>query len=164
MNFAGFGAGPHQRRKRRHPLTPWRQILFKRRARLLLRRTGLVGIIRPRYPNACSHSHRVDAGFAGVWYLVVVAKWYVFWAVGVRLSLAGLRQIVQPGYTAETILGLKGAASLFVVREMGFAKAMGSIGIASLFAALILATCCFAQPRWSRSRFQGQKRFSPRLS
>jgi hypothetical protein len=65
--------------------------------------------------------------------LVVVAKWYVFWAVGVRLSLAGLRQIFQPRYTAETILGLKGAESLFFVRELGFANVtMGSVGIASL--------------------------------
>jgi hypothetical protein len=67
--------------------------------------------------------------------LAIVAKWYVFWAVGVRLSLAGLRQITQPRYTAETILGLKGAESLFFVRELGFANAaMGSVGIASLFA------------------------------
>jgi hypothetical protein len=65
----------------------------------------------------------------------IIAKWYVFWAVGVRLSLAGLRQIIQPRYTAETILGLKGAESLFVVRELGFANAaMGSVGIASLAA------------------------------
>jgi hypothetical protein len=65
----------------------------------------------------------------------LVAKWYVFWAVGVRLSLAGLRQIIQPRYTAETILGLKGAESLFFVRELGFANAaMGSVGIKSLLA------------------------------
>src|SRR5665213_1823687 len=55
----------------------------------------------------------------GAWYLLIVAKWYVFWAVGVRLSLAGLRQIIQPRYTAETILGLKGAEALFFVRELG---------------------------------------------
>jgi hypothetical protein len=71
----------------------------------------------------------------GAAYLAVVAKWYVFWAVGVRLSLAGLRQIIQPRYTAETILGLKSAESLFFVRELGFANvAMGSVGIASLLA------------------------------
>ena len=71
----------------------------------------------------------------GAQYLVVVAKWYVFWAVGVRLSLAGLRQIIQPRYTAETILGLKGAESLFFVRELGFANVtMGSVAVASLFA------------------------------
>jgi hypothetical protein len=67
--------------------------------------------------------------------LAIVAKWYVFWAVGVRLSLAGLRQIFQPRYTAETILGLKGAESLFFVRELGFANvSVGSIGSVSLFA------------------------------
>jgi hypothetical protein len=26
----------------------------------------------------------------------IIAKWYVFWAVGVRLGVAGLRQIIQP--------------------------------------------------------------------
>jgi hypothetical protein len=73
--------------------------------------------------------------FAAASNLAIVAKWYVFWAVGVRLSLAGLRQIFQPRYTAETILGLKGAESLFFVRELGFANvSMGSIGLASLFA------------------------------
>jgi hypothetical protein len=67
--------------------------------------------------------------------LAIVAKWYVFWAVGVRLSLAGLRQIFQPRYTAETILGLKGSESLFFVRELGFANiSMGSIALISLFA------------------------------
>jgi hypothetical protein len=119
--------------------------------------------------------------------LAIVAKWYVFWAVGVRLSLAGLRQIIQPRYTAETILGLKGAESLFFVRELGFANwSIGIVGLASLaspswvtpaamlgaiyyglaginhcfhkgrnklqnlalvtdlFAAVVLATCCFA--------------------
>jgi hypothetical protein len=123
----------------------------------------------------------------GAAYLAVVAKWYVFWAVGARLSLAGLRQIIQPRYTAETILGMKGAEALFFVRELGFANlAMGSVGVASqasppwvtpaamlgaiyyglaginhcfhkdrnklenvalvsdLFAALVLAICCFA--------------------
>jgi hypothetical protein len=65
--------------------------------------------------------------------LAIVAKWYVFWAVGVRLSLAGLRQIFQPRYTAETILGFTGAESLFFVRELGFANiSMGSIGALSL--------------------------------
>jgi hypothetical protein len=32
----------------------------------------------------------------------LVGKWFVFWAaVGVRLGLAGLRQILQPSFTAE---------------------------------------------------------------
>ena len=71
----------------------------------------------------------------GASHLAIVAKWYVFWAFGVRLSLAGLRQAIQPRYTAETILGFKGTEALFFVRELGFANvAMGSVGVASLFA------------------------------
>ena len=67
--------------------------------------------------------------------LPIIAKWYVFWAVGVRLGSAGLRQIIQPRYTAETILGIKSADSLFLVRELGFANAaMGSAAIGSLWA------------------------------
>jgi hypothetical protein len=77
-----------------------------------------------------------DHGATAASNLFIVAKWYVFWAVGVRLSLAGLRQIFQPRYTAETILGLKGAESLFFVRELGFANvSMGSIAALSLIRA-----------------------------
>ena len=64
----------------------------------------------------------------------VVAKWYVFWAMGVRLLLAGLRQSLQPTYTAQTILGLTGTESLLLVREIGFGNiAMGSAAVISLF-------------------------------
>ncbi|HKS57152.1 MAG TPA: DUF6790 family protein [Steroidobacteraceae bacterium] len=64
----------------------------------------------------------------------LIGKWFVFWAVGCRLFLAGMRQIVQPGYTARVILGLEHAESQLVVRELGFANvAIGCIGIASLF-------------------------------
>jgi hypothetical protein len=63
-----------------------------------------------------------------------IARWYVFWAMGVRLFLAGSRQVLQPTYTAHTILGLQGAESLILVRELGFANlAMGSAAIVSLF-------------------------------
>jgi hypothetical protein len=73
---------------------------------------------------------------------VVAGKWFVFWAVGVRLFLAGLRQIIQPRYTAESILGIKDAGATLVVRELGFANtAIGSIGMASiLFPAWVLPT------------------------
>jgi hypothetical protein len=65
---------------------------------------------------------------------LLVCKWYVFWAVGLRLLLAGLRQVVQPLYTARQILGLKTEESLFLVRELGFANiAIGTTAIISLF-------------------------------
>jgi hypothetical protein len=87
----------------------------------------------------------------GAAYLALVAKWYVFWAVGARLSLAGLRQIIQPRYTAETILGLKGAESLFFVRELGFANvSMGSVGVVSLAApSWLTPAATYSPPRCS---------------
>jgi hypothetical protein len=64
----------------------------------------------------------------------LICKWFTFWSVGCRLILAGTRQVVQPKYTANVILGLQGNESLFMVRELGFANlAIGSIGVASLF-------------------------------
>ena len=61
---------------------------------------------------------------------------HVFWAVGVRLFIAGLRQIVQPRYTAETILGVKDPDATLIVRELGFANtAIGSAGLGSIYLA-----------------------------
>jgi hypothetical protein len=65
--------------------------------------------------------------------LILVGKWFAFWCVGIRLLLAGLRQIIQPRYTAQEILSLKSAESLILVRELGFANvAMGLVGAGSL--------------------------------
>lgn len=65
----------------------------------------------------------------------VIGKWFVFWAIGVRLFTAGLRQIIKPGLTAEGILGIKDKASWQLVRELGFANtAIGLAGIISLWA------------------------------
>ncbi len=56
----------------------------------------------------------------------------MFWAVGVRLLLAGLRQVVQPQYTAKTILGIE-EWRIFAIREIGFANAaIGAVGIMSI--------------------------------
>jgi hypothetical protein len=67
--------------------------------------------------------------------LAFIAKWYVFWAVGVRLSLAGLRQVLQPRFTAQAILGINNPNALFLVRELGIANvAMGCAGLGTLFA------------------------------
>jgi hypothetical protein len=65
--------------------------------------------------------------------LALLAKWYTFWAVGVRLFLAGVRQVIQPQYTASVILGIKEQASLLLVRELGFGNlAIGLIGLLSI--------------------------------
>ena len=65
--------------------------------------------------------------------VLLTGKWFVFWAVGVRLFTAGLRQAVNPQFTAEKILGIKGSESLIVVQELGFANlSMGILGLLSI--------------------------------
>ena len=65
--------------------------------------------------------------------LLLVGKWYVFWGVGVRLASAGIRQSLNPRYTAETLLGLKTSEPWFVVRELGFANiAIGVVALGSI--------------------------------
>jgi hypothetical protein len=77
---------------------------------------------------------QVLLGGPGMLTAALVAKWFVFWMVGVRLLLAGVRQIVQPRYTAEHILGVKDPHATLIVRELGIANtAIGSVAMASLF-------------------------------
>ena len=70
----------------------------------------------------------------GAGLLLLAGKWFAFWAGGVRLLIAGLRQMLQPRYTAEVIFGLQDRAPWAIVRELGFANsALGVIGITSLW-------------------------------
>jgi hypothetical protein len=65
--------------------------------------------------------------------MLLVGKWFVFWAGGVRLFVAGLRQIIQPRFTSEHIFGIAGDDPLPFVRELGMANiAMGTVGLLSL--------------------------------
>lgn len=65
--------------------------------------------------------------------LDLIGRWFVFWAAGVRLGLAGLRQILQPAYTAHSILRLEGDSALVLVRELGLANlATAVVSLASL--------------------------------
>ncbi|MEJ8848466.1 DUF6790 family protein [Variovorax rhizosphaerae] len=61
-------------------------------------------------------------------------RWFAFWMVGARLGSAGLRQMLNPAFTARNILGIEGDDALLLVRELGFANtAFGTIGILSLW-------------------------------
>lgn len=61
-------------------------------------------------------------------------KWFIFSAVGLRLLLAGIRQTVNPGFTAKEIFHIDNPESLSIVRELGFANfCFGLVGIISLF-------------------------------
>ncbi|MGB7494039.1 MAG: hypothetical protein WBW05_06510 [Candidatus Acidiferrum sp.] len=44
--------------------------------------------------------------------MVLVGNWFVFWAAGIRLSSAGLRQFLQPQFTAEQIFGIRSSDAL----------------------------------------------------
>jgi hypothetical protein len=50
----------------------------------------------------------------------LVFRWFVFWGVGVRLLLAGVRQVIQPSFTAREIFHLASADAEVIVRELGF--------------------------------------------
>ena|SRR5450432_1619461 len=61
-------------------------------------------------------------------------KWFIFWAVGLRLFIAGLRQVINPAFTAKDIFHIDNKESWVIVRELGFANiCFGLIGILSLF-------------------------------
>ena len=65
---------------------------------------------------------------------LLMGKWFVFWPVGVRLFIAGLRQATKPAFTAREIFHLKSDDSFPVIKELGFANmSMGGVAILSLF-------------------------------
>ena len=68
----------------------------------------------------------------------LVLKWFAFWSVGLRLFLAGVRQIARPEFTAMMILGQKSADAVdFIDRtfraDAGFttAKPAGALELGS---------------------------------
>lgn len=70
----------------------------------------------------------------GVGLMEAVGKWFVFWAVGVRLFLAGLRQATNPLFTLKEIFYIQEPEGQVIVRELGFANVcFGLLGIIALF-------------------------------
>jgi hypothetical protein len=64
---------------------------------------------------------------------MLIGKWFIFWAVGIRLFTAGIRQSSNPEFTATRIFHMKSAESFVVIRELGFANiALGVMGILSV--------------------------------
>jgi len=72
-------------------------------------------------------------GTGQIHWLLLAGKWFVFWTVGVRLLMAGLRQAIGPAFTAD-MLSIKEPASYIVIQELGFANlALGSLGLLAIF-------------------------------
>lgn len=65
---------------------------------------------------------------------LLFGKWFIFYAVGFRLLIAGVRQAINPAFTAAHIFRIKSTEAYPVVRELGYANfCFGLIGIISLF-------------------------------
>jgi hypothetical protein len=65
--------------------------------------------------------------------IFAVGKWFVFWAVGVRLLLAGCSQAFRPAFTASEILGIEDPGAEKVVSELGYANlSIGLVGALSV--------------------------------
>ena len=77
----------------------------------------------------------IEHAVNGMGMLELVGKWFVFWPVGVRLLLAGMRQIFTPAFTAKTIFKIEDPSVFHIVQELGFGNtAIGLLGILTLFA------------------------------
>ena len=64
----------------------------------------------------------------------LIGKWFVFWAIGVRLFIAGVRQIIKPAFTAKEIFNISSEESFVIVKELGYSNfCMGLMGIFSVF-------------------------------
>jgi len=75
----------------------------------------------------------LDHGHSSASLLWLIGKWFVFWSVGARLSLAGIRQYLQPAFTSRDIMGIESPEAYVLVRELGGANlATGLLGLASL--------------------------------
>jgi hypothetical protein len=74
--------------------------------------------------------HGVHPGSSAV---ELVGRWFVFWGVGVRLVLAGMRQFFQPSFTAKEIFHTTSGEVPPIVRELGVANfSAGVVAMLSL--------------------------------
>ena len=63
----------------------------------------------------------------------LIAKWFIFWAVGIRLFTAGIKQASDPAFTGTKIFKFTHTESFVIIKELGFANiALGVMGILSL--------------------------------
>jgi hypothetical protein len=89
---------------------------------------ALTMLLLPACSIIIEHSVKTDVSIVSL-----VGRWFVFWGVGVRLGVAGLRQVTQPAFTTRDIFRITGDEALPVVRELGFANvSMGAVALASV--------------------------------
>ena len=81
--------------------------------------------------------------------IVLAGHWFVFWGVGVRLMLAGARQVLKPSFTAREIFRMSSEEAAPLVRELGAANigtavvALISIAVPSFVLPAAIAAAIF---------------------
>jgi uncharacterized protein DUF6790 len=90
----------------------------------------LLSVLLPAGSAWAEHSYFHAAAPLGT----LAVKWFVFWASGARLVIAGLRQQLRPKLTSEGIFGIASDDPLPFVRELGVANfANGLVALLSLW-------------------------------
>jgi hypothetical protein len=88
----------------------------------------LTMLVLPALSMTIDHGLHPDLAVIGL-----LGRWFVFWGMGVRLGLAGARQLLQPAFTAREIFHATGEQTLIIVQELGVANlAAAVIGLLSL--------------------------------
>lgn len=65
---------------------------------------------------------------------VVAFKWFVFSGIGLRLFTAGVKQVIQPQFTAQEIFNISDKKIIPIIKELGFANiCFGIIALVSFF-------------------------------
>ncbi|NRF50496.1 hypothetical protein HRF68_23340 [Pseudomonas stutzeri] len=63
-----------------------------------------------------------------------IGKWFVFWGVGWRLTVAAAHQLLRPSFTAKDIFEIDDPKASKLVLEIGFGNlAIGIASVASLY-------------------------------
>ena len=71
--------------------------------------------------------------FPGLPLFALVGKWFVFWGAGLRLFTAGIKQVLDPGFTAQKIFKLTDEGANKLVVEIAYGNlAIGALAIATL--------------------------------
>ena len=90
--------------------------------------------------------------------IATAGKWFVFWAVGIRLLMAGLSQVLRPSFTASEILAVKEPGAAKTVSELGYANvSMGLISGLSLLLQAWTAPQDWREVCFSASRVSGMR-------
>jgi hypothetical protein len=66
--------------------------------------------------------------------LALAGKWFLVWGVGLRLAVAGARQVLAPRLTLEGVFGLNEPRAWPLARELGFWNlSVGLVAVATLW-------------------------------